>query len=80
MGVGAVARIDDAAITQEQAFSDVEHALYRRHEWYDPEMPELWQRSGTTSSFFYSLAREFVTELPWLKAYIESLPSEDDDG
>jgi len=69
----------DARMTREEALSDIAHALYRRGNDYDPQMPELWQRSGMTSSNWHTRADEFVAGIPWLAAYIASLPSEDDD-
>lgn len=67
-------------VTREEALSDIAHALYRRGDDYDSRMPELWQRSGITSSNWQNRADEFVAEIPWLAAYIASLPSEDDVG
>lgn len=65
-------------VTREEALSDIAHALYRRSDDYDPQMPQLWQRSGITSSNWQTRADEFVAATPWLAAYIAALPSEDD--
>lgn len=71
-------RVDNERVTREEAMSDIAHALYRRSGDWDPVMPELWQRSGMTESNWRIRADEFVISIPWLAAYIASLPSEDD--
>jgi hypothetical protein len=69
---------DTGRVTREEALSDIAHALYRYSDDFNPAMPELWQRSGMTSSNWHRRADEFVAKVPWLAAYIASLPSEDD--
>ena len=64
-------------LTREQAMEDIATRLYEQSDAFDPRMPELWQRSGITSSRWQSYAESFVEATPWLASFIADLPSED---
>jgi hypothetical protein len=48
---------------RERYLSAVAHVLYRQSDEYDPDMPNLWQRSGMTSSRWRERAAEFVADV-----------------
>jgi len=64
--------------TREGVLWQIAEELYRQSDVFDPSMPDLWHRSGSTASTIHARADAFVAACPALAALIAALPSEDE--